>query len=337
MAIRKIFSTIVILLCVNIACYAQDPHFSQYFASPLTINPANAGFFDGEYRIAGNMRQQWFNVGKSYATNSASADFKILKDVLPEYDVAAVGVSGVFDNSLNGVLKSNYLSLTGAYHKSLANAGEQTLGLGFQLTYANRYFDLSQLTYASQFNVDHFDVTVPADVTIDANASKYLELNVGVLYAKHSEKANIYASAALYHTNRPAESLFNVSGYRLPFRQTLHAGGEYFMDEYSSLLFSGLYINQQSVSDELLGLAYGIRTGNEISTPRFAKLYFGLWYRVKESYIPYVGMDYGNFNVGVNYSMRSSTVASFRPQTIELSVIYRKKNHFSSTQLCPTF
>ncbi|HOA38555.1 MAG TPA: type IX secretion system membrane protein PorP/SprF, partial [Flavihumibacter sp.] len=38
------------------ALKAQDPHFSQFFASPLTLNPAYTGKFNGTVRVSGNYR-----------------------------------------------------------------------------------------------------------------------------------------------------------------------------------------------------------------------------------------------------------------------------------------
>jgi hypothetical protein len=36
---------------------AQDLHFSQFFNSPLSTNPANTGFIpDGDYRLGVNFR-----------------------------------------------------------------------------------------------------------------------------------------------------------------------------------------------------------------------------------------------------------------------------------------
>src|SRR5881392_4144784 len=42
---------------------AQDLHFSQFFNSPLTTNPANTGFLpDGDYRLGINYRNQWSTI-----------------------------------------------------------------------------------------------------------------------------------------------------------------------------------------------------------------------------------------------------------------------------------
>ena len=55
---RKILASLcTVFLLVSVK--AQDPHFSQFFASPLTLNPAFTGKFDGSWRLAANHRDQW--------------------------------------------------------------------------------------------------------------------------------------------------------------------------------------------------------------------------------------------------------------------------------------
>lgn len=68
----KRYLTLIFLLLTAIASFAQDPHFSQYFASPLSLNPACTGFFDGDLRLAVNERRQWYNVGSGYNTTVGS-------------------------------------------------------------------------------------------------------------------------------------------------------------------------------------------------------------------------------------------------------------------------
>jgi hypothetical protein len=59
MIMRKVFVIIIALSLLKTELSAQDPHFSQFFASPLTLNPALTGKFDGVLRVAGNYRDQW--------------------------------------------------------------------------------------------------------------------------------------------------------------------------------------------------------------------------------------------------------------------------------------
>ena len=61
---------LILFLSVAVAntATAQDPNFSQFFASPLTLNPALTGKFDGVYRIAGNYRNQWPTISNAFVT-----------------------------------------------------------------------------------------------------------------------------------------------------------------------------------------------------------------------------------------------------------------------------
>lgn len=339
MRIRPYFISLLLTICAPLITRAQDPHFSQYFSSPLTLNPASTGFFDGDYRLAINQRQQWWNIGANYNTTSISTDFKIKKEQLPDFDTFGIGISGIFDKSLNGALKSNYVSVSAAYHKSLAPEGRQTLAVGFQATYADRYIDYTKLSFASQFNVDFFDTSIPANLNYEASNTKYVDINIGLLYALHSDNYNAYLGVSLYHANKPVESLFNGPNYTVPYRKNVHFGAEFNVSDQSSILLSGVYMNQKNITDQLIGVAYGLKNITDYFHSNSTKLYVGLWYRVKEAIIPYVGIDYNNFGVGLNYSATAptSSVYIYQPRTFEISLIYRHKSPFIQSLACPRF
>lgn len=328
---KKIFFCVTLIFQAWIL-HAQDPHFSQYFASPLTLNPALTGYFDGDYRVAINERSQWRNVGKAYNTTSISADFKLGQESIPYFDTFGIGFSGVFDQSLNGALQSNYFAISSAYHKSLAADGRHVLALGFQANFANRFIDYNKLSFASQFNIDFFDPTIPVNINQTNSNTKYFEINAGILYSLHIETINFYVGASLFHGTKPNETIFNASGNIVPIKKTFHAGGEWNFSERSSVLFSSNYSFQSNFNDQLIGAAYALKADDPLIT---VKGYLGLWYRSSGAYIPYLGLDYGDFNVGVNYSLPTGTVLTYRPTTFEISLIYKRRS--KKTALCPRF
>src|SRR5262245_59797510 len=59
--------------------YAQDTHFSQYNATPMSINPALTGIYDGTARFTNNYRSQWGALGPAYTTIYSSVDFPLGK------------------------------------------------------------------------------------------------------------------------------------------------------------------------------------------------------------------------------------------------------------------
>ena len=78
--IMKYVLPIFYFLLLHTGLQAQDPHFSQFFASPLSLNPALTGRFDGTLRVAGNYRNQWPTIDNAFKTYTASVDFAILQN-----------------------------------------------------------------------------------------------------------------------------------------------------------------------------------------------------------------------------------------------------------------
>jgi type IX secretion system PorP/SprF family membrane protein len=69
----------VLFLLAACTLHAQDTHFSQYNATPLSINPALTGIYDGTFRFTNTYRSQWGGLGKGYSTVYSSLDFPMGK------------------------------------------------------------------------------------------------------------------------------------------------------------------------------------------------------------------------------------------------------------------
>ena len=69
---RLIF--ILFIIAIGFTATGQGIHFSQWYETPLLLNPANAGSYFGDYRANVNYRNQWATVGNSYKTIFASFD-----------------------------------------------------------------------------------------------------------------------------------------------------------------------------------------------------------------------------------------------------------------------
>src|SRR3954469_10407053 len=145
----KFFITIFFIALASTVT-AQDPHFSQFFSSPMTLNPAFTGKFDGVMRAAANYRNQWPTINRAYETGTLSVDFPILSNHIPSTDTWGIGLMGYTDKSAAGAVAFNYFSLSTAYHKGLDEDGYKQLGAGFQATYSNFLINTSKLTFEDQ-------------------------------------------------------------------------------------------------------------------------------------------------------------------------------------------
>ncbi len=70
---RNNFIISLFFFCVCFQVKAQDPHFTQFYASPLYLNPAFTGL-TYEHRFSMNGRLQWPGVSTAYNTAMVSYD-----------------------------------------------------------------------------------------------------------------------------------------------------------------------------------------------------------------------------------------------------------------------
>ena len=201
-------------LLLSLMTEAQDPHFSQFFASPLTLNPAFTGKFSGSWRLAANHRDQWPSIPKAYVTTSASIDFPILKTKIPDNDVFGIGISGLTDASANNILKLNYGSVSMSYHKALDENGYSTIGAGFQATYSSLSLDGDKTTFESMLTQNGFTDESKREVLANGRNQSYFDVNAGLLYSGSTNgENNFYLGASMYHINRPKVGFIDKNWY----------------------------------------------------------------------------------------------------------------------------
>src|SRR3954464_8133591 len=68
---------LVFLWAVARPAIAQDPTFSQFFSSPLNINPALTANINADWRAVSNIRNQWLRAGSPYVTATISFDSRL--------------------------------------------------------------------------------------------------------------------------------------------------------------------------------------------------------------------------------------------------------------------
>jgi type IX secretion system PorP/SprF family membrane protein len=343
---KKRFHILIGLIFLTSAVAAQDPSFSQFFASPLTLNPALTGKFNGDLRAAGNYRNQWPDVNRAYITSTVSVDLPILQRVLPEDDRWGIGIMAMTDKTANGILNSNYFALSTAYHKAVDEDGMHQISVGFQGTYANKTLDGPRLHFLDGLQIDGTwlpSATEP--VNLQVVTTSYFDMNAGVLYNGSLNGTNaVYFGASMYHLNQPKESFLGVDNITVPTRFTLHGGG-YFPSESSGQTWyvSALYSRQATASELVFGGALELAASTDETKP--VNVYIGAWTRlnnVSDALIPYVGLDYGSFNLGLTYDVNISNfkIATQARGGMEISLVYIFKQTDGSSKekvQCPHF
>lgn len=325
----KRYLLLFLLLCTKYT-FAQDPKFSQYFASPLTLNPALTGYFDGNYRLALNMRQQWANVGSPYNTYSVSGELK-LQDENYHDDIFSIGISGLFDESFSKVLKSYTYSAGFSYYKFLDPDHNFKLGLAPQVSYVSKLLDFDALTVASQYQNGLFNMSLPNYLDLKNDKLSYFDFNVGTNFAMSLNKFSANVGYAVYHLTRPAQSLFNDQTIKLPLRHTINLSFRYSSEDLLDVNFSAHRMSEGASHDLIVGSVVGFKPTYDSKM----KLNTGLWYQSNgNSFIPYVGFEASNVAVGINYSLFTNKISNYQPRTFELSIILRENSFTKFKNTC---
>ncbi len=334
---------LIFLLLFSQAGYSQDPNFSQFFVSPLTLNPALTGKFNGDFRVAGNYRDQWPEISRAFITSTISFDAPILRSQLSELDTWGIGIMAMTDKSANGVLSGYFISITTAYHKGIDEDGLQQIGIGFQGTYSNKRLDGTKLNFLDELD-QNGSWTIPSGEAIDNRMvnTSYFDFGVGVLYNGSTDGYNnFYLGASAYHLNKPKESFTGDVFYELSPRLTVNAGGAIpLADRTRTIYVSTLLSRQAGASNIVAGGAAGFLLNDDEENPM--NFYAGAWARfnnVNDAIIPYLGLEFGGFRFGASYDVNVSSLktASQSKGGIEISLIFIKRPPGYKAIPCPSF
>ncbi len=336
---RKIYClTLLMFVCIS-SLHAQDLHFSQFFNSPLTTNPANTGFIpDADFRIGVNYRNQWNSIlNNPYKTMSAWADAQLFRDKLEN---GWLGVGGVVisDVAGSGGLRSDKFYGSVAYHQMLGLSS--LVSAGFNLGYASKRIDPTNLKFPDQFNGKFFDGAISPGVEFTTTNVSYFDMQAGMNYAYFpTENVYINAGYSIQHVNKPKESFFgdDTEAGKIPIR---HIG---FLNALLKvnprvIINPNIYFTTQAKAVSFMG---GMKANYNLSEFGEKQLIFGLYYRNKDAAIPVAGFETNNLSLTFTYDATVSSLKDYNNYrgALEFSVVKKGfyPTHDSRQTMCPSF
>ena len=116
---RKLIRTLLFLMPLGL--WSQDIHFSQFYMSPLNLNPALTGVMNCKMRFIANYRNQWAPVLKSASFNTFNASFD-QKIPVSRYDYFGFGGTLWGDKAGSLDFKTVSFKLSGSYAKRMSGS-----------------------------------------------------------------------------------------------------------------------------------------------------------------------------------------------------------------------
>lgn len=306
---------VIAILCLAITSYAQQTHFSQYFSNPLELNPALTGYYEGGIRLSSVHRRQWAQDGNPFITVAASAETRLLK----ESAKGKLGIGMMFnsDRSNNDVYSINSGGFSVAYNIPIDQDERIELGIGLQGQFSQKKINPLKLSFESQFTGNGFDPTITTPELLKTASISYLSLNSGILLNfKTNDFDQFYLGCGLYNVNTPKTSFLD-SGYKTSVRYNGLAGGNFQLSETFGLQLSSLFSFHQQASEVVFGAVGTFHLGGDKSFS------LGSWYRTGDAFIPYIGLGWNGFELGVSNDISINTIKSISNYKNSLEVSFR--------------
>jgi len=322
----------LLLIFASCISYGQDIHFSQYDYSPLNLNPALIGGFNGEFRFVANQRSQWSSVSAPYSTYGLSVDAKrIFKSPVN------AGISIYQDKAGDSDFSTFNVGLGGSYGLKLDSL--QTLTLGLQPTFTQRSINYNKLQFDNQYNGSQYDASLSNGESFGNQGYSSFNLHTGLSWQYNiAQRKSVTAGFAVFNLFKPKQTFFSDQSIQLQNRFVFHANGLFAVSDKIDVLPSILFQKQAKFKEIIVGGEgkYHLNSGN------YKAVYAGIFYRNSDASYVTVGLDYADFRFGVSYDFNVSSlnVASNYRGGFEFSVIYilsRYKPEIKRYKACPDY
>lgn len=317
------FVLFFILFCSkNSHTYGQDLHFSQYYRTPIFVNPANTGAMEEDIRLMAIARNQWASIPVNYNSMGMSADmnfpFKMTRDKF------GLGLQILADRAGDSKYTTLKATGSGAYHLVTSGLNFMILSIGANVNYIQRSYNPELLRFPEQFNGDYFDPNLPVTEQFDRLNLNFFDFGIGLNYQQTIQEQHIISlGGSIQHLLSSEQNFLRQStNSLLQKRFNAYLNGEYNLGKGYSLIPLFFYQYQDKKYEVVFGGGLGMNL-----TPKSKernKIKLGLSYRASDAFIPWVQYDIKRSSIQLSYDMNTSPlrIASNSYGGLELSFGY---------------
>jgi type IX secretion system PorP/SprF family membrane protein len=285
--------TLIVCLLLSLAPGVSkgqiDPHFSQYFIQPMTLNPALTGAMDGKYRVSGVWRNQY---GNSLTTLGIAGETVTNKNM-------NFGVNLLHQYSAGKAYQYTNAYLTAAY--TGVAFGNHHVVMALQMGMLDRRFNMSKFQFGEQWTAGvGFDPSVMSGETLSNRAVTDLDAGAGIIYYDGSpnKKVHVFGGYSAAHLTRPTDPFISdVAKLRLPVRHSFHAGARIAVSDMFDFVPSVLHMQQGNAQEQMVGAYFQLSGGKETD------IMFGANLRLKDAISPFAGFYHKGMTVGFSYDV----------------------------------
>jgi len=313
---KRIFGIIAFILASGIIS-AQDIHFSQFYSTPMFLNPAATGVYNGNHRGIINYKDQWRSVASPYKTFAASYDTRFMYSNVDQF-----GLGASFFNDVAGDLKmgTNQFNVMASYQKQLTPEMGFSFGLQGGIAQTKLSGDESLQQWGSQYDGTAYNPNLPTGEVNAINSFTFGDFSVGALwnygmnenYITANDQFNVQLGIAYHHLNRPRQSFYADKGEKLYSKLVFHGQSEIGLANTNTIIVPQfMYFNQGPAQELNLGSMVKFRLQEASKHTLWIKEAFaslGGFYRWKDSFILAGGVEFQGYAIGISYDINTSSL-----------------------------
>ena len=339
--VYKIF-VCILLLGVGHLSLAQDINYSQFYEMPLLRNPALAGLFTGDIRIAGAYRSQWQSVTTPYQTMALGSEIKLSMGNNTD-DFLTLGLQLSNDQAGDSKLSRTQIFPALNYHKLINSSSNSYISAGIMAGAVQQRFDPSKLQFDDQFVNGSFTATNPTRQSFLNTNLTYWDVGAGLSFSTEiGSDVHYYIGAALYHFTHPKVAFTAANDVVLNEKFVFNAGMSAATSDYDKVILYGDYFRQGGNSQVQGGILFS-HDLTQYDEDNKITLTGGAVYRWNDAVIPVVKLDYFKLAIGLSYDVNVSKLKSASQMRggMELTLSYKSYLNILSSSLnktrCPSF
>ena len=321
----------LIVLSGYLGAQQTEPMFTQFYNTPLQLNPANAGLFAGRGRIITNYKRQWESFGDAFQTIAVSGDFQLARE-LSGGDFFGMGIDILQDKAGSSELKNFLGNVSLSYTKAMDRDKSHFMSVGFVGGYGQRSINPTTINWGGQWTQNGFDNSIyTTDQAMDQAAS-YFDLGAGVnyYYSRPDDLVKFYLGVAGFHLNQPKISFLGDEDVVIARKFNVNAGFKYYFGTGKAYsIFPNVIYSWQGPSFVAIfgaDVEYRIDGGSRSTgTRKYTSVAFGVYSRWSQTFSPVVKLHKAGFSLAFSYDFEIGNVTRITNGMggMEVSLKYR--------------
>jgi type IX secretion system PorP/SprF family membrane protein len=304
----------VCILSVSVFGQSTEPIMTQFYNTPLQVNPANAGLFAGRARVITNFKRQWESIGEPFQTIAFSGDFQVARDVLGG-DFFGLGIDINQDKAGVSELSNLAANVSVSYTKAMDSRKTHFVSIGFQGGYGQRSMSTANINWGSQWTRYGFNTAIPTvDQSLEGSES-YFDLGSGVnyFYSRRDNTVKVYIGVAGYHLTQPVISFLGNEEEVIGRKFNINGGLRYQFGRSSnySVYPNFIYSWQGPSSVFIYGtdVEYRIDDGSRSTgTKKYTSFAVGMYHKVSKTLSPVIKLHKAGFSLYISYDFEIGNI-----------------------------